>query len=895
MHQRSTIFEVPLTAPGSDLREQVSIRHLLAAQAARIPDAIALAAPGRAPLTYHRLVEHIDYVTEALRGMGVGRERRVALVLPQGPEMAVVSVAVAAAATCAPINPAYRSAEYESYLTQFNIGALIVQTGLESEARAVAERQGIPVLELSPSHEAEAGLFAFRGPDRSCPSDSGGAPGSDDIALILPTSGTTSRPKIVPLTHRNLCTSAINIGRSLGLGEDDRCLNMMPLFHIHALMVTLSSLVAGGSVVCAQTPEMGQFFRLLDEFSPTWYSAVPTIHLSILSRASHYSETIRRRPLRFIRSSSSALSAKTAADLEAMFTAPVIEAYGMTEAAHQIATNRLPPGARKFGSVGPAAGPEVAVMDESGNRLSSGERGEIVIRGASVMSGYEGDPHINDTVFTKGWFRTGDEGFIDDDGYIFISGRLKEVINRGGQKIAPREVDEVLMSHPAVAQAVTFAMPHTTLGEDVAAAIVLREGMAATEAEIREFAHQRLAGYKVPRRVLLVGEIPRGATGKLQRLGLADRLGVLPGDSGLAEEKRPPDPLEHELVRIWEEVLGVRPIGITDDFFELGGHSLLAAEMMDQVEQACGYRVPLATLFGGATLEHLATALRERKISVERRSRLVEVQGRGSRPPFVFLHGDWGGGGFYCLKLARFLGEDQPFYALPPHGLDGEPAPQSIEAMAADHLETLRAAQPSGPYLLGGLCNGALVAWEMARRLRAAGQAVDLLILVEPPPPRLDLRWLHRVVTVLHRLRGLGLDESMTRFLQLEERWRQLTALMFGGSGVGRSGGFQAMNPPVATPRTLDRRTYLDAHYRRGMDSFHPRRYRGRVTIIWARENREYLERQRVDPTLPWRRLASEVALHVVPGSHMTMMTDHVEALAECLRGCLDHAQSRCR
>src|SRR5262249_58733953 len=416
---------------------------------------------------------------------------------------------------------------------------------------------------------------------------------------------------------------------------------------------------------------------------------------TILSHASHYSEIIRRRPLRFIRSSSSALSAKTAADLEAMFTAPVIEAYGMTEAAHQIATNRLPPGARKFGSVGLAAGPEVAVMDESGNRLSSGERGEIVIRGPSVMSGYEGDPRFNDPVFTKGWFRTGDEGFIDDDGYIFISGRLKEIINRGGQKIAPREVDEALMSHPAVAQAVTFAMPHRALGEDVAAAIVLREEVAATEAEIREFARQRLAGYKVPRRVLLVSEIPRGATGKLQRLGLADRLCVLPGEPGLAEEKRPPDPLEHELVRIWEEVLGVRPIGITDDFFELGGHSLLAVEMINQVEQVCGYRVPLATLFGGATIEHIATALLERKISVERRSRLVEIQGRGSRPPFVFLHGDYGGGGVFFPKVAGFLLQEQPIFALPPHALQRETAPPSAPGTAPAHVATQPAPQPA--------------------------------------------------------------------------------------------------------------------------------------------------------------------------------------------------------
>src|SRR5262249_2840286 len=223
------------------------------------------------------------------------------------------------------------------------------------------------------------------------------------------TSGRTSRPKAVPLSHANVCLSALNISRTLMLRESDRCLNVMPLFHIHGLMVMLSSLVAGGSVVCAHTPEVGQFFGLLEEFRPTWYSAVPTIHLSILSRASQYSEIIRRRPLRFIRSSSSALPAKTAADLEAVFTAPVIEAYGMTEAAHQIATNRLPPGVRKFGSVGFAAGPEIAVMDESGNRLSTGERGEIVVRGPSLMSGYEGDGPINAAAFIKGWFRTGDE------------------------------------------------------------------------------------------------------------------------------------------------------------------------------------------------------------------------------------------------------------------------------------------------------------------------------------------------------------------------------------------------------------------------------------------------------------------------------------------------------
>jgi thioesterase domain-containing protein/acyl carrier protein len=659
-------------------------------------------------------------------------------------------------------------------------------------------------------------------------------------------------------------------------------------------MVTLASLAAGGSTVCAPTLDVRQFFELLEAFSPTWYSAVPTVHLSILARAAQHSETIRRRPLRFIRSSSAALAAKTAVNLEEVFAVPVIEAYGMTEAAHQIATNPLPPRARKFGSVGLAAGPEVAVVDDAGTRLPCGERGEIVIRGPSVMSGYEGDPHVNAAAFITGWFRTGDEGFIDEDGYIFISGRLKEIINRGGQKVAPREVDEVLMRHPAVAQAVTFPMPHLTLGEEVAAAVVLQEDTVAGEGELREFARERLAAYKVPRRIVFVGEIPRGATGKLQRLGLADRLGVVAGNLGPAEEKRPRDPLEHELVHIWEDVLGVRPIGIADDFFELGGHSLLAAEMIARVEQACNCRLPLGTLFGGATVERLATVLREQTFLVEERPLFVEIQRRGSRPPLFFLHGDFGGGGLYCLKLARFLGADQPFYALSPHGLDGEPAPQSIDAMAAAHLQTLQAAHPVGPYVLGGHCNGALVAWEMARRLRAAGQAVDLLILIEPLRPhntRLDLRLLHGIVATESRLRGLDPDQCMARFLRLKEWSRRVRAVMPGRSALGRSDGFQPPAIPASALKMLvDRWKYLSAHYRRAAEGYLPRPYAGRVLMVWARE---YLEQSRIDPTSPWRRLASDLTVQVVPGGHLSMLTEHAQSLAECLASCLGRSQPR--
>jgi acyl-CoA synthetase (AMP-forming)/AMP-acid ligase II len=250
------------------------------------------------------------------------------------------------------------------------------------------------------------------------------------------------------------------------------------------------------------------------------------MHQTILARAGKHAPVIRANPLRFIRSSSSALPPQVIGELEATFNAPVIESYGMTEAAHQMTSNLLPPGVRKPGTVGVAAGPEVAIMDADGGLLRAGKPGEIVIRGPNVTAGYQNNPKANAEAFTNGWFRTGDQGVMDEDGYIFITGRLKEIINRGGEKISPREVDEVLMDHPAVRQVVTFAVPHAKLGEDVAAAVVLREGAGATEKELREFAGTRLAPFKVPRTILFLDEIPKGATGKLQRIGLAQKLGL---------------------------------------------------------------------------------------------------------------------------------------------------------------------------------------------------------------------------------------------------------------------------------------------------------------------------------------------------------------------------------
>ncbi len=509
-----------------------TVWDLLERAAARAgADAVAVGAPDRGDLSCSGLLALVDETGAALSGAGVGPGDRVAIVLPNGPAMATCFMAVAAHACAAPLNPAYRADEFEFYLSDLNAKLLIVAAGDDTPARAVAEKLGVRIVDLSQDDAAPAGTFTL---------DTGGQSGDavraapGDTALVLHTSGTTSRPKIVPLTGANICASAHHIGQTLALVPGDRCLNIMPLFHIHGLIAAvLSSLGAGASVHCAPGFNALKVFQWFQAIAPTWYTAVPTMHQAILSRAARNQDIVDAMGLRLIRSSSSSLPPQVMEALEATFGCPVIESYGMTEASHQMASSPLPPGARKPGCVGLPAGPEVRIMSPDGTFVAQGGEGEICIRGPNVTHGYENNPKANAEGFHDdpdgaggSWFRTGDQGRLDEDGYLWITGRIKEIINRGGEKIAPREVDEVLMDHDAVAQAVTFAVPHDKLGEEVGCAVVFAEGKSASEQELKDFAAKRLADFKVPRRFVFVEEIPKGATGKLQRIGLAEKLGL---------------------------------------------------------------------------------------------------------------------------------------------------------------------------------------------------------------------------------------------------------------------------------------------------------------------------------------------------------------------------------
>ncbi|MBP0615209.1 acyl--CoA ligase [Jiella mangrovi] len=499
---------------------------MLAVLDAGKPEDPAIGATDRAALTYRGLSDIAEATVAQLNKLGIGIGDRVAIVLPNGPEMAAAFVAIAAGASAAPLNPAYRAEELEFYLSDLRAKALVVDTAGHEAAEEVAAKLNIPILTLSVEAGGPAGAFTLSG-ETIGETARPGMSADEDEALVLHTSGTTSRPKIVPLSLGNLKASARHIRGSLELKAADRCLNIMPLFHIHGLIAAvLSSLSAGAEVICTPGFNALKIFQWMDEAAPTWYTAVPTMHQAILSRAPRNPDAVARLRLRFIRSSSSSLPPQVMAELEKTFDCPVIEAYGMTEASHQMTSNQLPPGARKPGSVGPAAGPEVAILSADGRPLPAGEIGEVSIRGPNVTAGYENNEAANAEAFAHGWFHTGDQGRLDEDGFLFLTGRLKEIINRGGEKISPREVDEVLMDHPAVQQVVCFAMPHEKLGEDVAAAVVLRDGATATEREIRDFAATRLADFKVPRKILFLDEIPKGATGKLQRIGLAEKLGL---------------------------------------------------------------------------------------------------------------------------------------------------------------------------------------------------------------------------------------------------------------------------------------------------------------------------------------------------------------------------------
>jgi acyl-CoA synthetase (AMP-forming)/AMP-acid ligase II/thioesterase domain-containing protein len=842
------------------------IYPLIVNGARRCPDAIAVTAPDRTPLTYRTLQQQIEYVVSTLNTWGIGRNDRVAVVLPNGPDMAVTFLAIAAGATCAPLNPRYRVAEFEFFLSDLNAKALILPVGLDSPALQVAQQQHIRIIRLSPL--PTAGRFVLTAELEATASPPIFTQ-PDDVALILHTSGTTSRPKMVPLTHINLCTSAHNIRESLQLSKQDRCLNIMPLFHIHGLVgALLSSLSAGASIVCTPGFYAPKFYDWLKQYQPSWYSAVPTMHQEILTRFDQQHD-LDVSCLRFIRSSSAALPPTVMSGLESAFHVPVIEAYGMTEASHQMACNPLPPRVRKTGSVGQATGIDIAIMDPDGNLLQPGEPGEIVIRGRTVTNGYEHNPTANAKAFTHGWFRTGDKGYLDADNYLVLQDRLKEIINRGGEKISPREVDEILLRHPDVLQAVTFAVPHPKLGEAVAAAVVLRNPSMVTEWDIQQFVAARITDFKVPTRILILKEIPKGPTGKIQRIGMAQRLGItlLSKDHDMhAQYSAPSTPLEVQLAKIWADILQQSRIGVDDNFFQLGGDSIQAGLILAQIQHALHLDpIPLAIFLHAPTIRTMSALLAQKELDLPDAS-LIALQRTGTRPPFYCMHA-CEGEVLFLTSLSHHLGTDQPFYALRAQGLDGHKSLPSVTEMAAHYLKEIQAIQPNGPYILGGAGVGGTVAWEMAQQLTAQSKDVGLLVLMD---------------TILPKALSPPTHQGLTHYLH--RIWYHITV-----ADVRR---VISVNLHMQYRRILSR--FKPSHrvfflIQDAADNYQLTAYPGRVVICMAQKRWGYPG----DPAIritPWRQWVSgQFDSYVIPGEHLTIFKEpHVQVLANTLKPYLE-------
>jgi acyl-CoA synthetase (AMP-forming)/AMP-acid ligase II/thioesterase domain-containing protein len=888
-----------MLSPATFSSADVTVHGLITHWATKAPAAIAVTAARRTPMTYAGLSRHIETTIGTLNKMGVGRNDRVILVLPNGPDMAVAFLAVASAATCAPLNPYYRREEFDFFIRDLKPEALIVQSGMDSPAISIAKERGISLIRLSPVPTESAGVFTLSGEEKNDSFASGFAQPAD-VALVLHTSGTTSRPKMVPLSHTNICNSANNIVETLGLNPSDRCLNIMPLFHIHGLIgALLATITAGASIFCTPGFYAPRFFKWVKEFQPTWYTAVPTIHQAIVDRSKENPEIVRQCKFRFIRSSSAPLSPQCMADLERTFGTSVIESYGMTEASHQIASNPLPPRKRKPGSVGLATGPEIGIMDEEGNMLSQGDIGEIVIRGITVTRGYENNPEANQKSFTNGWFRTGDQGYFDEDNYLIIRARVKEIINRGGEKISPREIDEVILDHPAVAQAVTFAIPHPTLGEDVAAAIVPRDEMVVTEWEIQKFVAKRLADFKVPRRVIIIKEIPKGPTGKIQRIGLAEKLGVTISSSesvSKAEYRAPSTPLEENLLKIWSEVLQLDSISVNDNFFELGGDSIQARAIASRVCKELHLdELPLAVFLHAPTIEKMAKMLSEGEFPSPSAS-LRAVQPEGSNPPLYFVHA-CDGEILYFTDLARRLGSEQPFYALRAQGLDRNTTPiNRVEDMAAHYLAEIEAVQPEGPYLLGGAGVGGIIALEMAQVLLSQSKSVGMLVLIDTRLPKsFHPKNPHPSTSQQERA-------AYTNKTNWQEISRRLTFYLHRALFYlehGREALRLAMS--ILTHRrgqiskALARRYSVMESTANAVDTYSPSPYPGQLVIFLPEKRHGFPSPEtRIQE---WRQLAAgRFDARVIPGEHLRILREpYVKVLAAQLRVYLDEATKQMR
>src|SRR5262245_18036162 len=599
----SDVMEL-LAGDRPDARTTARPKHvlgLLQAQADPRGTSPALVSLDGRVLTYSELLTLVTRIVSRLRDEGVSPTSRVGIVLPNGFGMSVTLLGVCGAGIAVPFNPNHQASEYRQYFAITNIAYLVLPSQADSPARDVAEEIGLKIIELGAK---DWQIGTDQAIHRNAPLAIPSTGLENNVAMILMTSGSTGGPKRVPLTHRNLSAAAYTVCDSLSLSPGDLCLSMWEQYHIGGIAdLLLAPIVGGCPVLCAGSFNAKRFYELLEARQPTWFQGVPATLRELLV----YGKQRDRRPegssLRFMRSVAAALPRELMAHLEQYFGVPVIQTFGMTEAAPLITTNLLPPGRRKPGSVGKPHGPDVSVMDGSGRPLSHGKHGEIAVRGDNVFAGYEGDPATNASVFKAGWFYTGDVGYVDQDGYLFLVGRSKEMINRGGEKIFPFEIEEVLSRHPDVAQVAACALPHPTLGEDVAVAVVLKEGRTLEEDAVRKFAGEHLSDFKIPRVIVFTKSLPRCPVGKVR---VAELSSIVVEARSKRGHTAPQDGLQTLLAKLWMTELYLKRVSVDEEFSGLGGESLSRIRVLFALDELRGTPLRQSLLTESTTIRELA-------------------------------------------------------------------------------------------------------------------------------------------------------------------------------------------------------------------------------------------------------------------------------------------------
>ncbi|WP_460989854.1 non-ribosomal peptide synthetase [Sphingobium sp. TomTYG45] len=537
-----------------------------------------------------------DAVQISLAGKGCSLGSRVGSLLSGGPIDAAILIGAMSSAACVPLNPATPAREVIGAFSSLGVGVVLIRDdypwvqeltdgGLEiisaSQIRSSASEHKIePQISFPPKR-------------------------ADDIALIMRTSGTTSGPKTVALSQEKICLAARNMQSILRLTPEDRCLNAMPLFHTHGLVTAvISALASGGSIVCQDSFVADDFFTWTESFRPSWFTGVPAMYQAILAAAQGNNWPSMEGRFRVVRSSSAPLPPAVAARVESFFGAPLIETYGITEAS-VVASNPMPPRQQKRGSVGLPTAAEIEIVSEDGATLPNGELGEIKVRGPMVIDHYDGNPSASEAAFRNGWFHTGDLGYFDSDGYLFIAGRTGETLKRGGNRVSLLDIENALTSLEGIAEAVAYPVPHPTLGSDIHAGVVLQKGSLVTGERVRSELNRITDSYKVPTRIRVIYEIPRTATGKIDRKVIPDELTFL-DEIG---QSPPQTKIEIELAALWSDFLSLPSVYLEDNFFDLGGDSLQLVMLLSKMEEHFNVRLSAEHIIDAPCLGKIAAEI----------------------------------------------------------------------------------------------------------------------------------------------------------------------------------------------------------------------------------------------------------------------------------------------